>query len=124
MTPIDRNRLGQPSLMNELSNRTAVITGGSSGIGRATAVLLARHGARVFVGDRATKLENRTLFGELGIVEIPCDVRRQADVSSLVDAAATATGRLDVAVHSAGVVLVKQITEASEEEWDTCFDTN
>jgi NAD(P)-dependent dehydrogenase (short-subunit alcohol dehydrogenase family) len=110
--------------MNDLSNRTAVITGGSSGIGRATAVLLARQGARVFVGDLASKPENGALFGELGVVEVCCDVRREGDVSSLVDAALTATDRLDIAVHSAGVVLVKQIVEVSEEEWDTCLDTN
>src|SRR5688572_28655175 len=110
--------------MIDLSNRTAVISGGSSGIGRATALLLARHGARVFVGDLSVRDENRMRFAELGITELPCDVRRETDVSSLIDAAVVATDRLDIAVHSAGVVLVKQIPEVSEEEWDACLDTN
>lgn len=110
--------------MVDLSLRTAVITGGSSGIGRATAVLLARHGARVFVGDFRPRQENQATFGELGITELPCDVRREADVSALLDQAVVATDRLDIAVHSAGIVLVKQIPDVSEEEWDACLDTN
>jgi NAD(P)-dependent dehydrogenase (short-subunit alcohol dehydrogenase family) len=110
--------------MIDLSNRTAVISGGSSGIGRATALLLARHGARVFVGDLSVREENRSRFAELGITELPCDVRRETDVSSLIDAAVVATDRLDIVVHSAGIVLVKQIPDVSEEEWDACIDTN
>jgi NAD(P)-dependent dehydrogenase (short-subunit alcohol dehydrogenase family) len=110
--------------VNDLAGRTALITGGSSGIGRATALLLARNGARVFAGDIAPKAENESLFDELGILEVPCDVRRESDVSSLVAAAVTATKRLDIAVHSAGIVLVKQITEVSEAEWNSVLDTN
>jgi NAD(P)-dependent dehydrogenase (short-subunit alcohol dehydrogenase family) len=110
--------------MHDLSSRTAVITGGSSGIGRATALLLARQGVRVFVGDIAPKTENGPSFAELGIAEVRCDARREGDMSALVAAAVSATKRLDIAVHSAGVVLVKQITDASETDWDTCFDTN
>jgi NAD(P)-dependent dehydrogenase (short-subunit alcohol dehydrogenase family) len=110
--------------MTNLQNRTAVITGGSSGIGRTTALLLARYGARVFVGDLAPQAQNEAAFAELGITEVACDVRLEADVSALVDQAVVATDRLDIAVHSAGIVLVKQIPEVSEEEWNACFDTN
>jgi NAD(P)-dependent dehydrogenase (short-subunit alcohol dehydrogenase family) len=110
--------------MVDLSNRTAVITGGSSGIGRATALLFARCGAHVFVGDSAPREENQATFAELGITEVACDVRREADVSALVDQAVVATDRLDIAVHSAGIVLVKQIPEVTEGEWDACLDTN
>jgi NAD(P)-dependent dehydrogenase (short-subunit alcohol dehydrogenase family) len=110
--------------MADLTKRTAVITGGSSGIGRATALALARAGARVFVGDYSPREENQAAFGELGITELACDVRLETDVSSLVDAAVVATDRLDIVVHSAGVVLVKQIPDVTEEEWDACMDTN
>ncbi len=107
-----------------LSNRTAVITGGASGIGRATALLLARRGARVFVGDVKLRLENASTFVEFGIQSQPCDVRSESDVRALVEAATANTGRLDIAVHSAGVVLVKQIPEVTELEWDAVLDTN
>jgi NAD(P)-dependent dehydrogenase (short-subunit alcohol dehydrogenase family) len=70
--------------MIDLSKRTAVITGGSSGIGRATALLLARSGARVFVGDYAPREENQAAFGELGSPSWPATCH-EADVSSLVD---------------------------------------
>lgn len=110
--------------MVDLTGRTAVITGGASGIGRATAVLLSRHGARVFVGDRQLRDENAAMFAELGIRSMACDVRVESDVRSLVDAAVVATDRLDIVVHSAGIVLVRQIPDTTEEEWDACLDTN
>jgi NAD(P)-dependent dehydrogenase (short-subunit alcohol dehydrogenase family) len=78
----------------------------------------------VFVGDLSPKPENAAFFADLGILEVRCDVRREADVSALVAAAVSAGNRLDIAVHSAGVVLVKQITDVSEAEWDVCLDTN
>lgn len=107
----------------ELANCTAIVTGGSSGIGRACAMLLARHGAKVFVGDRAPLAENETGFAALGIVQHTCDVRVEDDVARLV-AAAAAAGPLRILVNNAGVGLVKQITEVSEEEWDSCLDVN
>jgi NAD(P)-dependent dehydrogenase (short-subunit alcohol dehydrogenase family) len=110
--------------MLDLSNRTAVVTGGSSGIGRATAMLLAQHGAKVFVGDLQPGAENVDQFAALGVIEVPCDVRLEADISALVDQAVVATDRLDIAVHSAGIVLVKQIPDVTEDEWDACLDTN
>jgi NAD(P)-dependent dehydrogenase (short-subunit alcohol dehydrogenase family) len=94
--------------MIDLSQRTAVVTGGSSGIGRATAILLAQHNARVFVGDIALSQAN-VEFETQGITQLPCDVRQESDVSALVDQAVIATDRLDIAVHSAGIVMVKQI---------------
>jgi NAD(P)-dependent dehydrogenase (short-subunit alcohol dehydrogenase family) len=107
-----------------LSNRTAVITGGESGIGRATAVLLARHGANVVVGDVKPRAENERVFADLGITSLRCDVRSETDIRALVSAATAAIGRLDIAVHSAGIVLVKQIPQVTEEEWRAVLDTN
>ena len=51
-------------------------------------------------------------------------MRDESDVRALVEAATAATGRLDIAVHSAGIVLVKQIPEVTEQEWDAVLDTN
>lgn len=107
-----------------LRNRVAVITGGASGIGRAAALLLARHGARVFVGDYDLLPENDTAYAAAGILQMPCDVRREDQVAGLVNRAVRETGRLDILVNSAGVGLVKQITEVTEAEWDKVLDTN
>ncbi|OYW24692.1 MAG: hypothetical protein B7Z55_01465, partial [Planctomycetales bacterium 12-60-4] len=102
----------------------AIVSGGESGIGRATALRLVRAGFRVFVGDYVLRDENRIPYDELGIHSQPCDVRREADIESLIRSAVTAGGRLDVLVNNAGVALVKPITEVTEEEWDRCLDTN
>jgi 3-oxoacyl-[acyl-carrier protein] reductase len=110
--------------MQLLAGRVAVITGGADGIGRATALLFARHGAKVFVGDLRLRQENRSAFAELGIVQLACDVRVEADVKNLVETAAAVQGRLHVLVNNAGVGLVKPITDVSEAEWDACLDTN
>ena len=107
-----------------LNNRVAVVTGGASGIGRASAVLLARQGAKVFIGDYRLLAENEPLFAELGIFESQCDVRREAELQQLIDGAALAGGRVDILVHSAGIGMVKQIGDVSESDWDACLDTN
>ncbi len=107
-----------------LSGRVAVITGGASGIGRATAILLAQYGARVFVGDYRLPLETEQNLHAQGIIASACDVRNVADLQRLIDGAATAAGRLDMLVSNAGIGMVKQIQDVSEEDWDKCLDTN
>ena len=110
--------------MQNLSGKVAVITGGASGIGRATAVALAEHGAEVFVGDYDLLEENREQFERLGIRQSACDVRVEADIAKLVSTAATPGNGIDILVNNAGVGMVKPITEVSEEEWDACVGTN
>jgi NAD(P)-dependent dehydrogenase (short-subunit alcohol dehydrogenase family) len=104
--------------------RVAVVTGGESGIGWATTVRLAKAGYRVYVGDFRLRDENRSDFAGLGIHSQPCDVRREADLVSLIAAATDAHGRLDVLVNNAGIAMVKPITDVTEEEWDRCLNTN
>lgn len=108
----------------DLSRRVAIVTGGASGIGRATALLLARQGAKVWAGDVQPREENSAAFESLGIAQLPCDVRIEADVVRLVEAATDGGGRLDIVVNSAGIGLVKPIPDVSEAEWDACIDTN
>ena len=105
-------------------NRTAVVTGGARGIGRATALRFAELGARVFVGDFAPEESNRSVFEPLGIVQSHCDVRQEASIQKLIDEAVRATGRIDVLVNNAGIGMVKQITEVTEDDWNRCLDTN
>lgn len=107
-----------------LTGRVAIVTGGASGIGRATSLLLAQHGARVFVGDYQLRPENDIAFQAAGIHQQHCDVRRSEDVSRLVEAAISSAGGVDILVNNAGLVMVRQIPGTSEADWDACLDTN
>jgi NAD(P)-dependent dehydrogenase (short-subunit alcohol dehydrogenase family) len=111
-------------LIPDLTSRVALVTGGASGIGRATALLLARQGARVFVGDYQLRPENNADFAAANIHQQPCDVRRDADVARLVEAAISAAGGVDILVNNAGIVMVRQVPDTSEADWDACLDTN
>lgn len=114
-----------PRIMHvDLKNRTAVVTGASSGIGRATAMALARAGAAVFTGDLRLRPETSTEFAKLGIREQLCDVQSLSQLQDLIDGAASATGRLDILVNNAGIIMVGQVPEISEQDWDRCLDTN
>src|SRR5688500_11562533 len=104
-------------------DRTAVVTGGANGIGRATALKLAELGAKVFVGDVRPDDKNGSLFEPLGIVQRDCDVRQEASIQKLIEDAVKETGRIDVLVNNAGIGMVKQITEVTEDDWDRCLDT-
>lgn len=104
--------------------KTVVVTGGESGIGRATARAFADAGAAVYVGDLRLLDENRDDFRKRGIESRMCDVRFEDQVRALIESAVRQTGRLDVLVNNAGVGLPKPITDVTEEEWDRCLDTN
>lgn len=86
--------------MNRLDGKVAVVTGGSSGIGAATARLFARAGARVVVGDVQDGAE---VAREVGGSFVRCDVRRSEDVAALVARALSDHGRLDVLFNNAGI---------------------
>ncbi|MBS0261947.1 MAG: SDR family oxidoreductase [Planctomycetes bacterium] len=106
------------------SNRVAVVMGGATGIGRATADRLAALGVRVYVGDYDFTPDAEAACQAAGHIHQTCDVRCEDQVAALITRAATEGGRLDILVNSAGVGLVKQITEVTEAEWDACLDTN
>lgn len=108
----------------DLHGRVAIVTGGADGIGRATALLLAEHGARVVVGDLHPRPDNDAVFAARGIAQVGCDVRKESEVRLLVQRALSMGERLHVVVNNAGIGLVKPITQVSEEEWDACLDTN
>jgi len=108
----------------DLTGRVAVVTGGASGIGRASAKRLAQLGARVVVGDYDPLPENESEFEPLGIELRRCDVRHEADIAALIQRATAGTGRLDILVNNAGIGMVKQITDVTEEDWNACLDTN
>ncbi len=104
--------------------KTCLITGGASGIGAATARRLAAEGFLVFVSDIDFPEGSREKFAQEGIETALCDVTRERDVASWIEAVARASGRIDCLVNSAGVGLVKAITEVTEAEWDRVLDVN
>jgi NAD(P)-dependent dehydrogenase (short-subunit alcohol dehydrogenase family) len=108
----------------DLSNRIALVTGGSSGIGRAASVLLAQSGARVFACDLSIRDENRQLFQELGIAQTVCDVRDADAIQEWFESVLELAEGIDILINNAGMVMVKQIPDASEIDWDSCLDTN
>ncbi len=113
--------------MGRLSGRTALITGGASGIGRAIAQLFLEHGARVVVSDiNAGALDTAVKeLAEYGAVcGVAGDVRSMADAGQMVQAAIDQYGSLDVLVCNAGITSVMPIEELSEDEWDSVLATN
>jgi NAD(P)-dependent dehydrogenase (short-subunit alcohol dehydrogenase family) len=111
--------------MGKLSGKVAVVTGGSSGIGLATARRLVADGAYVFVtGRRKAELdEAAALLGENGAA-IQGDVSRLSDLDRLFETVREKKGRVDVLFANAGVAEGARLGEITEEHFDRHFDIN
>jgi NAD(P)-dependent dehydrogenase (short-subunit alcohol dehydrogenase family) len=111
-----------------LAGKTALVTGGGTGIGAATAVAFAQEGATVVVaGRRPEPLEemvNTIRAGGGTAFATSGDVGRAADVHSIAAEAVEAAGPIDVLVNNAGQELVAGVVDTSEEWWDRVLDTN
>ncbi len=111
-----------------ISGKVVIITGASSGIGEATARLLAREGATVVLGARrAERLEKLAseIRSEGGTAEfLPLDVTKRDDVEKIVAFTLERFGRLDVVVNNAGVMPLSNLERLKVEEWDRMIDVN
>jgi 3-oxoacyl-[acyl-carrier protein] reductase len=103
-----------------LDGRTALVTGGSRGIGRAIAAELADAGAQVVIGYRSGAEEANEIAGAIGARAVQADVSVAADAARLVDEA----GDLDILVNNAGVTRDGLLARMSDEDWDVVLDTN
>ena len=111
-----------------LEGKVALVTGGTSGIGRATALLFAREGSAVVITGRDEERGGdvvREIEGQGGRARfVRADVTRAEDCRRAVAETVDAFGRLDVLFNNAGVYVAGDVTECTEEEWDLQVDVS
>ncbi len=105
--------------MTEFEGLVAVVTGGASGIGAATAALLADRGARVAILDRDVAHVDVT-----AVIAITCDITSATAVDAAVAEVARTLGGIDIVVNNAGIGAVGDVAANSDEEWHRVFDVN
>jgi len=111
-----------------LENKVALITGGTSGIGEATALLFAQEGANVAITgrdvNRGKAVVDRIIRSGGKAIFVQADVRRLTDCERTVDQTLNTFGRLDILFNNAGVFYAHTIVDCTEEEWDLQIDIN
>jgi len=111
-----------------LDGKVALVTGGSRGIGRATAVALAREGAAVAVTSRDARMLGETvgLVSDAGgeCVAVPADIRDADEIRQMVRTVVEALGQVDILVNNAGVARFEPVLTAKAEDWRLMFEVN
>ena len=115
--------------MAELSGRVALVTGGSRGIGRAIAVSLAEAGAAVAVNFRDKVADANAVVALIrkagrSAMSVRADVSKASDVASMVAAVERELGAIDVLVNNAGIGLIRNVDELTEEVFDRTIAVN
>ena len=111
-----------------VAGEVAVITGGASGIGRGTALALARRGADIALADvndnRLADVAAEIASMGRRVLAVHCDVSRDDDVQQLADQAETALGPVGLLMNNAGVVLRGALEQVPMSDWQWCFGIN
>lgn len=112
----------------ELKNKVALITGAGKGIGRATALVLAKEGAHVVVASR-TMLDLQSLGREIGnmgrkVLPVETDISRESEVKRLIQTTIDKFAGLDILVNNAGIGRFGRVEELSTQDWDDMFEVN
>jgi NADP-dependent 3-hydroxy acid dehydrogenase YdfG len=111
-----------------IEGKVVAITGASSGIGEATALLLAARGAKVVLGARGSEplasLAERIEKDGGSVAHVPTDVRRRSDLGTLVGLACDRYGKLDVLFSNAGVMPISLLSDLRVADWDEMIDIN
>jgi len=111
--------------VSRLKNKTAIVTGAGTGIGRACAIALAREGAQVaLVGRRKDRLEEVAQEIDGGALVLPGDVSSKEDIDRIVSTAARHFGKLNVVVNNAGVLHAGTSEQVTEAQWNETFNVN
>ena len=112
----------------ELQGQVAIVTGAGRGIGRATALELARLGADIVIAELDAGGADKTaaLVKDLGrrAVVVPTDVTKRADLAAMVERTRAAFGRIDVLVNNAGIYRAAAALDVTEEHWDAIMTIN
>jgi 3-oxoacyl-[acyl-carrier protein] reductase len=108
---------------------TALVTGGGRGIGKETAILLAKKGMNVVIcsrtqGEIDSAVKEIKSTGNNQIMGRKCDVSKSDEVINLVKEILVKYGRIDVLVNNAGITYVKKLVDTTEEEWNHTLDIN
>ena len=116
-------------MINELTGKIALVTGGSRGIGRAAAVALAKAGADVAVNFNRREAEAQAACREVEAagrraLAVRTDVSKAAEVARLVETVEKALGGIDILVNNAGISRPQPLSEITEQDWDDILTIN
>jgi NAD(P)-dependent dehydrogenase (short-subunit alcohol dehydrogenase family) len=115
-------------MSKRLKDKVCIITGGGSGIGRATAVLFAREGAGLAIADKrkeaAQAVSEECARHGVAAIAIEMDVAKTADARRMVDDTLKAFGRLDVLINNAGYGIAGSVLDTDEQAWDDLMSVN
>lgn len=114
--------------MDRLKGKIALVTGGTSGIGRASAVAFAEEGAKVIVTgrntDRGCTFEKEAQMNGLDIRFYRCDMSDRDDVIPMHERVNSDPGVIDILMNNAGILKTGALEEITDEDWDTVFQSN
>ena len=112
----------------ELKEKVALVTGAAQGIGKAVALMLARHGADVIVADvnleKAVETAKEVEASSRAAMAVNVDVTRLSDVEQVVESVLGRFGKIDILINNAGIARDKLILRMTEEDWDAVLDVN
>ncbi|MGA9298294.1 MAG: SDR family oxidoreductase, partial [Nitrososphaeraceae archaeon] len=112
------------------AEKAAIITGSGRGIGRETAILLAKRGVNVVVCSRtnsevnSVKEEIEKVNSKSSVLGVKCDVSMSYQVNSLIRLTIEKFGNIDILVNNAGVAFNKRLVDTSDKDWDQTMNTN
>ena len=111
-----------------LNGKVAIITGAASGIGKATAILFSKHGAKIVVADIDMDGGQKTVadIQEEGkdAIFVKTDVTVSSNTEKMVENTINTYGKLDILFNNAGIAMRLPVAELSEEDWHRCLDVN
>lgn len=111
--------------MENLTNKVALVTGGSRGIGRATAIALAKEGVKIAITGRHFEALQETLdMLETDATAVVCDMQKEEDIKAAVEHTLDTFGQIDILVNNAGIMKTNLFLKTSAEEMREMLETN